>query len=69
MYAIRSDIRFVKGVDSIMAITKIMNIGVGKKGKITNHLKHALDYIMNEAKTENGVLVGGWNCVPKFAFE
>lgn len=52
-----------------MAITKIMNIGAGKKGKITNHLKHALDYIMNEAKTESGVLVGGWNCVPKFAFE
>lgn len=46
-----------------------MNIGAGKKGKITNHLKHALEYIMNEAKTESGVLVGGWNCVPKFAFE
>lgn len=46
-----------------------MNIGAGKKGKITNHLKHALDYIMNESKTESGVLVGGWNCVPKFAFE
>lgn len=69
MYAIRSDFRFVKGVDSIMAITKIMNIGAGKKGKITNHLIHALDYIMNEAKTESGVLVGGWNCIPKFAFE
>ena len=52
-----------------MAITKIMNIGAGKKGKITNHLKHALDYITNEAKTDSGVLVGGWNCVPKFAFE
>ena len=52
-----------------MAITKIMNIGAGKKGKITNHLKHALDYIMNDSKTESGVLVGGWNCVPKFAFE
>lgn len=52
-----------------MAITKIMNIGAGKKGKITNHLKHALDYIMNESKTGSGVLVGGWNCVPKFAFE
>lgn len=52
-----------------MAITKIMNIGAGKKGKITNHLKHALDYIMNESKTESGVLVGGWNSVPKFAFE
>ncbi|PXV91150.1 hypothetical protein C8E03_104158 [Lachnotalea glycerini] len=49
-----------------MAITKIMNVGAGKKGKITNHLKHALDYIMNETKTESGVLVGGWNCVPKF---
>ncbi len=69
MYAIRRDFRFVKGVDSIMAITKIMNIGAGKKGKITNHLKHALDYIMNEDKTESGVLVGGWNCIPKFAFE
>ena len=52
-----------------MAITKIMNIGAGKKGKITNHLKNTLDYIMNEAKTESGVLVGGWNCVPKLAFE
>lgn len=52
-----------------MAITKIMNIGAGKKGKITNHLKYALDYIMNESKTESGILVGGWNCVPKFAFE
>lgn len=69
MYAIRCDFRFIKGVDSIMAITKIMNIGAGKKGKITNHLKNALDYIMNEAKTESGVLVGGWNCVPKLAFE
>lgn len=69
MYAIRCDFRFVKGVDSIMAITKIMNIGAGKNGKITNHLKHALDYIMNEAKTESGVLVGGWNCVPNLAFE
>ena len=35
-----------------MAITKIMNIGAGKKGKITNHLKNALDYIMNDAKTD-----------------
>jgi hypothetical protein len=52
-----------------MAITKIMNIGAGKKGKITNHLKNALDYIMNDAKTESGVLVGGWNCVPNLAFE
>jgi len=69
VYAIRCDFKFVKGADSIMAITKIMNIGAGKKGKITNHLKNALDYIMNEAKTESGVLVGGWNCVPKLAFE
>jgi hypothetical protein len=59
VYAIRCDIKFVKGADSIMAITKIMNIGAGKKGKITNHLKNALDYIMNDAKTESGVLVGG----------
>lgn len=69
MYAIRRDFKFIKGADSIMAITKIMNIGAGKKGKITNHLKNALDYIMNEAKTESGVLVGGWNCVPNLAFE
>ena len=69
MYAIRRDFKFIKGADSIMAITKIMNIGAGKKGKITNHLKNALDYIMNEAKTESGVLVGGWNCIPNLAFE
>lgn len=55
MYAIRRDFKFIKGADSIMAITKIMNIGAGKKGKITNHLKNALDYIMNEAKTERGI--------------
>ncbi len=69
MYTAGNDIKFTKGADSIMAITKIMNIGAGKKGKITNHLKNALDYITNEAKTESEVLVGGWNCVPKLAFE
>lgn len=52
-----------------MAITKIMNIGAGSKGKITIHLKNVLGYIMNEAKTESGVLEGEWNCVPKLAFE
>lgn len=52
-----------------MAVTKIMCINASKKGDIAAHLKHSIDYICNEAKTENGMLAGGINCLPDLAFE
>ena len=42
-----------------MAITKINNIGGGKNG--ARHLVRAIKYIMNPAKTADGLWVGG-NC-------
>lgn len=52
-----------------MAVTKIMCINAAKKGDIAAHLKHSINYICNEAKTENGILAGGINCLPDSAFE
>lgn len=52
-----------------MAITKIMYMKAGKTGNVAAHLKHSLEYICNEAKTENGSLVGGINCLPDYAYE
>lgn len=52
-----------------MAITKIMYMKASKQGNVSAHLKHSLAYICNEAKTENGSLVGGINCLPDYAYE
>lgn len=52
-----------------MAITKITCMKVAKKGDVAAHLKHSLEYICNEAKTDNGNLVGSINCLPDFSFE
>ena len=52
-----------------MAITKIMCMKSAEYGNVAAHLKHSLAYICNEAKTENGSLVGGINCLPDFAYE
>ena len=52
-----------------MAITKIMYMKAGKAGNVAAHLKHSLEYICNEAKTENRSLVGGINCLPDYAYE
>lgn len=52
-----------------MAITKIMCMKSAEHGNVAAHLKHSLAYICNEAKTENGSLVGGINCLPDFAYE
>lgn len=52
-----------------MAITKIMHLKAAKKGNVGAHLKHSLAYICNEAKTDNGNLVGSINCLPDFSFE
>ena len=53
----------------IMAITKIMCMKSAEHGNVSAHLKHSIAYICNEAKTENGSLVGGINCLPDFAYE
>ena len=52
-----------------MAITKITCMKSAEHGNVAAHLKHSLAYICNEAKTENGSLVGGINCLPDFAYE
>lgn len=52
-----------------MAITKIMCMKSAEHGNAAAHLKHSIAYICNEAKTENGSLVGGINCLPDFAYE
>lgn len=52
-----------------MAITKIMCMKSAERGNVAAHLKHSIAYICNEAKTENGSLVGGINCLPDFAYE
>ena len=52
-----------------MAITKIMCMKSAEHGNVAAHLKHSIAYVCNEAKTENGSLVGGINCLPDFAYE
>ncbi len=52
-----------------MAITKIMCMKSAEHGNASTHLKHSIEYICNEAKTENGSLVGSINCLPDFAYE
>lgn len=51
-----------------MAITKIMNINCAGQGNLAAQLEHSIKYICNEAKTQNGSLIGGINCLPDFAF-
>lgn len=41
-----------------MAITKLMNIKQGKKGK-SQHLYNSLTYVLNPDKTEEGLWIGG----------
>ena len=52
-----------------MAITKILNIMESEGRNPASHLKNALEYIQNQDKTEECVLVGGINCLPDTAFE
>ena len=52
-----------------MAITKILNIKESEGRNPASHLKNALEYIQNQDKTEECVLVGGINCLPDTAFE
>lgn len=47
-----------------MAITKIWNIAKSKDGNLSNSLHRSLLYIVNPAKTDGGVLVGGVNVMP-----
>ena len=52
-----------------MAITKILNIMESEGRNPASYLKNALEYIQNQDKTEECVLVGGINCLPDTAFE
>ena len=52
-----------------MAITKILNIMESEGRNPATHLKNALEYIQNQDKTEECVLVGSINCLPDTAFE
>lgn len=47
-----------------MAITKIWNIAQSKDGNLSNSLHRSLLYIVNQIKTDGGVLVGGVNVMP-----
>lgn len=49
-----------------MAITKIKYIGEAKKKNKGAHLYNVLRYIFNPEKTQDGRLVGGSNCMPKW---
>ncbi len=40
--------------------------GTGSHG---THLRRSINYILNDAKTQNGNLVGGVNCQPDYAYE
>lgn len=42
-----------------MAITKLMHMKESKSGSPALHLKHAITYILNSEKTQEGKLVGG----------
>lgn len=51
-----------------MAITKLMHMNTSGSGNSV-HLKNAIDYIMNENKTENLKWIGSQNCHVNTAFE
>lgn len=38
-------------------------------GNIVAHLKHSIDYICSETKMQNGIMVGGINCLSDFGLE
>ena len=52
-----------------MAISKILCIGDCGSGYSGKHLKQALDYIVEEYKTENGKWVSSLNCQVEQAYE
>lgn len=52
-----------------MAISKILYMKDCGRGFHGKHLKAALDYITDMAKTQQGSLIGGINCQPGYAYE
>lgn len=44
-----------------MAVTVLKNIKQAKRGNPASHLKNSIEYILNPAKTEDGLWVGS-NC-------
>lgn len=52
-----------------MAITKILTINDCGRTFAAKHLKQAISYIIDEAKTQGGRYVTGVNCQPELACE
>lgn len=55
-----------------MGITKLLHINRDTSAGGSTHLQDALEYIMRPEKTENGLLIGGGNCLfstPEIAYE
>ena len=52
-----------------MAITKILTINDCGRMFAAKHLKQAISYIIDEAKTQGGRYVTGVNCQPELACE
>lgn len=52
-----------------MAISKILHMGCAKSGFKAKHLANAISYITKDYKTENGMYVSGYNCLPETALK
>ncbi len=52
-----------------MAISKILHMGCAKSGFKAKHLANAISYITKDFKTENGLYVSGYNCLPETALQ
>lgn len=52
-----------------MAISKIMHMKDSGNSYHGKHLKRSIDYIVEESKTQEGNLIGVWNCLPDNVYE
>ena len=52
-----------------MAISKIMHMKDSGNSYHGKHLKRSIDYIVEESKTQEGSLIGVWNCLPDNVYE
>ncbi len=50
-----------------MATTTWISLHVGKDGSILKALQRTIAYVENPEKTENGMLVTGYECTPEAA--
>lgn len=50
-----------------MAVSKILHMGCAKSGFKAKYLANAISYITKDFKSENGLYVSGYNCLPETA--